>query len=199
MANQTELRIVSGNDLPQPYRDILRPGELVTDAEGIHRRLPRFFYEVATWKQAQETMLTPHFALAELMLVDSLEAEALLRQTPHYVPLAVGVLARYLEDFREKAGGEKVYISSNGGYRSPAHRLTQSPGVHNWGTGANIYRIGDTYLNDEEKIVKYGQFFATLGAEVYVAPYGTGEGQTDDHLHVDIGYVSMAPRKLSDQ
>jgi hypothetical protein len=199
MANQTELQIVAGDTLPQIYRDLLRPGELVTDEEGIRRRLPRFFYEVESWRQAVETMLTPHFALAELMLVDCLEAKDLLRRHPHYVPLAVGVLARYLEDFREKAGDEKVYISSNGGYRSPSHRLTKRPGVHNWGTAADIYRIGDTYLDEQEKIEKYGEIFATLGAEVYVAPYGHDVGQTDDHLHVDIGYLSISPRKISEE
>jgi hypothetical protein len=199
MANQTVLRIVAGNELPRQYRELLRPGELVADTEGVQRRLPRFFYEVESWKQALETMLTPHFALAELMLVDCLEAEVLLRQHPHYVPLAVGVLARYLEDFREKAGGEKVYISANGGYRSPAHRLTRTPGVHNWGTAANIYRIGETYLDNQESIEKYGEIFATLGAEVYVAPYGHAPGQSDDHLHVDIGYVSVAPRKMNEE
>jgi hypothetical protein len=197
--NQTELRIVAGQDLPEPYRDLLRPGALVTDVEGIQRRLPRYFYEVETWPQALETMLTPHFALAELMLVDCLEARDLLRRHPHYVPLAVGVLARYLEDFREKAGGEKVYISSNGGYRSPAHQMTRKPGVHNWGTAADIYRVGDTYLDDEETIKKYGEIFLTLGAEVYAAPFGHEVGQTDDHLHVDIGYVSIAPRKINEE
>jgi hypothetical protein len=199
MANQTELRIVSGNDLPDHYRALLRPGELVVCREGVNRRLPRFFYEVESWQQAKETMLTPHFAMAELMMVDCMEAEGLLRHPPHYVPIAVGVLARYLEDFREKAGGEKVYISANGGYRSPAHRLTPIPGVHNWGTAADIYRVGDTYLDDSESIEKYGQIFASLGAEVYVARYGIGEGHTDDHLHVDIGYVTMAPRKIGEE
>ena len=199
MANQTELRIVAGNELPRQYRDLLRPGELVTDVEGIQRRLPRFFYEVESWRQALETMLTPHFALAELMLVDCRESEVLLRQHPHYVPLAVGVLARYLEDFREKVGGEKIYISANGGYRSPAHRLMRMPGVHSWGTAADIYRIGDTYLDDQESIKKYGELFSSLGAEVYVAPYGHAQGQADDHLHVDIGYVSIAPRKMNEE
>src|SRR4051812_20420775 len=195
--NQTELRIVAGQELPQPYRDLLRPGELVTDVQGIQRRLPRYFYEVETWPQAVETMLTPHFALAELMLVDCLEARDLLRRHPHYVPLSVGVLARYLEDFREKAGDEKVYISSNGGYRSPAHRLSKKAGVHNWGTAADIYRVGDTYQDDQGAIEKYAEIFATLGAEVYVAPFGHDVGQTDDHLHVDIGYLTIAPRKIS--
>lgn len=198
MANQTELRIVSGNDLPEHYRTLLRPGELVDCKEGVRRRLPRFFYEVESWQQAKETMLTPHFALAELMMVDCLESEGLLRHPPHYVPVAVGLLARYLEDFREKAGDEKVYISANGGYRSPAHRLAKMPGIHNWGAAADIYRVGDRYLDDRESIEKYGQIFATLGAEVYVAPYGIGAGETDDHLHVDIGYVSITPRKIGE-
>ena len=73
------------------------------------------------------------------------------------------------------------------------------PGVHTWGTGADIYRVGDRYLDDRESIEKYGQIFATLGAEVYVAPYGSGEGETDDHLHVDIGYVSITPRKMGEE
>lgn len=198
MANQTELRIVDGQDLPLEYRALLRPHELVTDVEGNQHRLPRFFYEIESWRQAKDTMLTPHFALAEVMLVDCREARLLVRHDLHYVPLAVGVLARYLEDFREKAGEERVFISANGGYRSPAHRLTENLGVHNWGTAADIYRVGDTFLDNREAIDKYGEIFASLGAEVYVAPYGTGLGKTDDHLHVDIGYINIAPRKRNE-
>jgi hypothetical protein len=73
------------------------------------------------------------------------------------------------------------------------------PGVHSWGTAADIYRIGDTYLDDQESIEKYGELFSSLGAEVYVAPYGHAQGQADDHLHVDIGYVSIAPRKMNEE
>jgi hypothetical protein len=198
MANQTELRIVDGNELPAAYRELLRPQERVVDWEGNEHLLPQFFYEVPSWRQAKDIMLTPHFALAEMMLVDCREARLLVQQTLRYVPLAVGILARYLEDFREKAGGERVFISANGGYRSPAHRLSLRPGVHCWGTAADIYRVGDDYLDSREAIEKYGEIFASLGAEVYVAPYGNAPGETDDHLHVDIGYINITPRKRNE-
>ena len=147
------LRPIDGLCLAEEYRALLRPGESETGATGKVHRLPRFFYEIGTWEEAHEIRLAPHFTLAELMLVDCREARLLLSQFPHYVPCAIVLLARLLEDFRHEVGAP-VFISANGGYRSPAHQITAGKSIHAWGTGANIYRIGDTFLSDAKSIEK---------------------------------------------
>ena len=142
---------------------------------------------------AKKRQVTPHFTYAELLVVDCREADMLLNTFPHYVPCAVQVLGQYLERFRE-AVGEPVFIATNGGYRSPAHRH-QAEGVspHCWGCAANIYRIGDVYLDDEKSIERYRRIAEGLGQEVRTKPYGHGPEETDDHLHLDIGYVTLTP------
>jgi len=134
-----------------------------------------------------------HFALSELITVDSREVELLLRTFPHYVPCAILALARYLEDFRREVDAP-VFISANGGYRSPAHRINRGVSLHNWGTAADIYRVGDTYLDDEKSIARYAEIAASLGAEVRVRAYRDG----DDHLQVDLGYLTIVPRECSE-
>lgn len=195
---EARLKVVDGFSLPEEYRELLRPGELMTDAMGDRHVLPRFFYRVDSWRQAKETKLAPHFALAELMTVDARESALLLETFPHYVPCAVAVLSLYLESLRQVVG-EAVFISANGGYRSPAHGLSGIGGPHNWGTAVNIYRIGDLFLNEEKGIEKFGRIARSVGAGVYVKPFGHGEGQSDDHLHVDIGYVSYVPRGCDEE
>ena len=58
------------------------------------------------------------------MLVDCREARLLLSQFPHYVQCAILLLARFLEDFRREVDAP-VFVSANGGYRSP--------GASDWG------------------------------------------------------------------
>src|SRR5205814_2867356 len=106
-ANQMKtdfLRPIDGLSLAEEYRALLRPGESETGATGNVHRLPRFFYEIASWEEAHEIRLAPHFTLAELMLVDCREARLLLSQFPHYVPCAIVLLASLLEDFRYEVG-----------------------------------------------------------------------------------------------
>ena len=191
------LRAVDGLHLAEEYRALLRPGETQTDVLGNVHRLPRFFYEVGSWQEAQETRLAPHFTLAELMLVDCREATLLLSQFPHYVPCGIVVLARFLEDFRREVEAS-VFISANGGYRSPAHRVGGAKSIHAWGTAANIYRVGDTFLSDAKPIEKYRAIAASLSSAVFVRPFGRDRGQTDDHLHIDLGFVSLTPRECSE-
>src|SRR6184192_3821395 len=145
--NTKLLRAVDGLDLPDEYRGLLRPYEAETDFQGNVHKLPRFFYEIRSWQEAHHVRLAPHFTLAEVMLVDCREARLLLSEFPHYVPCAIILLARFLEDFRREVDAP-VFISANGGYRSPAHQITAGKSIHAWGTGANIYRIGDTFLSD---------------------------------------------------
>src|SRR5213596_941733 len=191
------LRGSHGLNLPQEYRALLRPGETETDLRGNVHRLPRFFYEIGSWEDAHGIRLTPHFTLAELMLVDCREARLLLSQFPHYVPCAILLLVRFLEDFRREVDAP-VVISANGGYRSPAHQIGGARSIHAWGTAANIYRVGDTFLNDVKSIGKYGAIAASLSPAVFVRPFGLERGQTNDHLHIDLGFASLTPRECSD-
>jgi hypothetical protein len=188
-----ELRAVDGLALSDQHRAALRPGEAVTDENGTRHHLPRFFFEVPSWEEAHSLRVASHFSLSELITVDSREAGLLLREFPHYVPCAVLALARYLEDFRREVDAP-VFISVNGGYRSPAHRINRAGSLHCWGTAANIYRVGDTYLDDEKSIGRYAEVAARLGGEVRVRDHQPG----DDHLHVDLGYLTIVPRECSE-
>ncbi|PWT84787.1 MAG: hypothetical protein C5B58_04180 [Acidobacteria bacterium] len=191
------LRPVDGSNLPQEYRALLRPGEAESDLDGNVHRLPRFFYEVASWEQAHQLRLAPHFTLAELMLVDCRESRLLLSQFPHYVPCAIALLATLLEDFRREVDAP-VFISANGGYRSPAHQIGGAKSVHAWGTAANIYRVGDTFLYDARSIEKYRAIAVSLSPVALVRPYGSEPGETDDHLHIDLGFATLIPRECSE-
>lgn len=185
------LRLVDGLELPPAYRDVLRPGELVADRGGRLRRLPRFFYEVESWRQAREVRLAPHFVLAEFLDVDVREAEP-LRRFPRYVPCAITLLATHLEMLRQ-AVGTFVFISANGGYRSPSHRLLRYATPHCWGTAADLYRIGDTYLHDRETIEKYSRLAVEVSPAFHALPFGHGVGEVDDHVHLDLGFVVQVP------
>lgn len=188
----TDLPAIDGFALPEPVQALLRPGELALDRFGRAHRLPRFFYEVRSWSQARELALTPHVRLSELLVVDRREAPRLLEEFPHYVPCAVVLLARVLEELRARAGGA-VCIAANGGYRSPAHRLSaEAVSPHNWAAAADIYRVGDTWLNTPAAIEKYGAMARELPG-LHVLPFGHQPGETDDHLHLDLGYAHLVP------
>jgi hypothetical protein len=191
------LRPIDGLRLADEYRALLRPGECEAGANGTVHPLPRFFYEIGSWEEAHEVRLAPHFTLAELMLVDCREAKLLLRQFPHYVPCAILLLARFLEDFRREVDAP-VFISANGGYRSAAHQIGGAKSIHAWGTAANIYRIGDTFLSDARSIGKYRAVAASLSPAVFVRPFGREKGQSSDHLHIDLGYTELTPRECSE-
>src|SRR5437667_996111 len=191
------MRAIDAFNLPAEYRALLRPAEAETDFRGNVHLLPRFFYEIGSWEEAHEIRFAPHFTLAELMLVDCREARLLLSEFPHYVPCAIVLLARFLEDFRREVDAP-VFISANGGYRSPAHQTGGAKSIHAWGTAANIYRIGDTWLSDAKSIQKFGSVATSLSPAVFVRPFGPQRGQTDDHLHIDLGFVSLTPREYSE-
>ena len=192
--NQTarDLPVVDGLRLPGEVRALLRPDELLADRAGRQHRLPRFFYEVRSWSQAKEVNLTPHVRLSELLVVDSREAPRLLEEFPHYVPCAVSLLARVLEDLRARVGAP-VFVAANGGYRSPAHRLNTHANPHQWAAAADIYRVGDTWLNTQSSVEKYGALARELLPDVNVLPFGHQPGESDDHLHLDLGYLHIVP------
>ncbi len=188
-----DLEVVDARKLSAGHRALLKPGEPVEDQDRIAHHLPRFFYALPAWSRAHEIRLTEHFKLAELMMVDCREAELLLTQFPHYVPCAIVLIARYLEDLRRSADAP-VFVSANGGYRSAAHKRNDFKSPHSWGTAADVYRIGDTYLDDEKSIAKYAEMAEALGPQVYVRPYTRG----DDHLHIDLGFLTITPRDCSE-
>jgi len=195
--NTQVLRAIDGLKLPAEHRALLRPGEFERDSHGNVHHLPRFFYEVASWREAHEIRLAPHFKLAELMTVDCREAELLLREFPHYVPCAIILLARFLEDFRREVD-VPVFVTANGGYRSPAHQIGGAKSIHAWGTAADIYRVGDTFLDDTKSIERYGAIAESLSPAVLVRPFGSGAGGADDHLHLDLGFLTLTPRQCSE-
>lgn len=186
------LRVVDGLTLPPEYRKALRPGEDWKDATGRARQLPRFFYEIPSWDSAMKIELSSNFLLWEFIQVDVREAPP-LRTFPRYVPCAITLLAVCLERFRE-AVGTLVHISANGGYRSPCHRFSKNATPHAWGTAANIYRIGDTYLDNRSAIERFSLIARQALPGIWTRPYGTPTGYAEDHLHLDLGYVLSIPR-----
>lgn len=192
MRERFPLQVVDGLELPAAYRAVLRPGETMHDRHGRARRLPRFFFEIPSWEEALETELTEHFALWEFLNVDVWEAELLRSRWPRYVPCAVTQLAVHLELLRRELG-TYVHIAANGGYRSPGHRLSTHASPHCWGTAVNVYKIGDEMLDTQTALVRAARQVRKLMPGVYVRPYGHGVGETDDHLHLDLGYTATVP------
>lgn len=187
------LRLVDGRTLERRYRDALMPGEVLSDHRGQARVLPRYFYEVASWEQAKDTLLAPHFAVSEFIHTDVREA-APLRVFPRYVPCAITLLAIALEQLRQ-ALGTYVYIGANGGYCSPRHARIGGASPHCWGTAANIYKIGDTYLDSHDAIARYARIAHEVLPTVFTRPLGPELARTDDHLHLDLGYIVSVPRE----
>jgi hypothetical protein len=185
------LPLVRADALPAQVREVLRPGATLQDKTGAAHALPASFLQVDSWAQALETQLTPHFKLWELIGVDVRESP-LLRSFPRYVPCALVLLASALELLRLEAGTH-VHVAANGGYRSPGHTLSRHASRHCWGTAANIYRIGDTWLDNREEIEKYAATARRVIPGVWVRPFGHEDGQADDHLHIDIGYTLYEP------
>ena len=186
------LPVVDGLALPDDVRTLLRPAETLRDRAGRAHVLPRWFFEVDAWETARATPLAPHFALWEFMTIDVREAERFRNAFPRYVPCAVAVVAAALEVFRS-AIGTYVHIAANGGYRSPAHRLSRHASRHCWASAVNIYRIGDDWLDRRDTIEKYTTIARDVLPAAWVRPYGHGDGCADDHLHLDLGYLNVQP------
>jgi hypothetical protein len=192
-----DLKIVDAFDLDDELRTILRPGEMVKDEKGRRHRLPRYFYEVPSHRAATKTRLSPHFGLNEFVLVDLKEATR-LQEFPRYVPCAVRMLAFYLEQFR-LAVGASVHIAVNGAYRSPMHKMSLGATPHMWGTAADVYRIGSAILKTKETIEKFNGIAEDISDQVHVFPYGHVTGSdADDHVHIDLGYLTLIPREISE-
>jgi hypothetical protein len=191
------LKVVDAFDLDDELRTVLRPGEMVKDAQQRRHRLPRYFYEIPSHEFAVKTYLTAHFGLNEFILVD-LKEHPRLQHWPRYLPCAVRTLAFYLEHFRAAAGAS-VHVAVNGGYRSPAHRMSFDASTHMWGTAADIYRIGSAILKTKDAIEKYNAIAEDLSDDINALPYGHSTGTAaDDHLHFDLGYLINIPREINE-
>jgi hypothetical protein len=197
MSESQQIKVVDAFDLDDELRSLLKPGEMVRDAQGRRKRLPRYFYEIPTHDVAVQIRLTQHFGLNEFIVVDLKEAQR-LQEFPRYVPCAVRILAFFLEQFRTAAGGS-VHIAVNGGYRSPAHKMSSNATAHMWSTAADIYRIGSTIIKTKEQIDKYNDIAEELSDDVCVMRYGHETGTSvDDHVHLDLGYVTVVPSEISE-
>src|SRR6267142_1316695 len=191
MSDGQSIKVVDAFDLDDELRSLLKPGEMVRDADNRRHRLPRYFYEVPSHETSMEIRLTPHFGFNEFILVDLKEAPR-LQQFPRYLPCAVRLLAFYLEQFRS-AVGASVHIAVNGGYRSPAHKMATDATPHMWGTAADIYRVGTTIIKSKETIDKFNEIAEEISDDINTMPYTTAE----DHVHIDLGYVTFVPREIS--
>lgn len=193
---ETGLKVVDAFDLDDELRSILRPAEMIKDVAGRRHRLPRYFYEVESHDSATLVRLAPHFGLNEFVLVD-LKEHPRLQQFPRYVPCAVRMLAFYLEKIRETLGAS-IHIAVNGGYRSPSHKLAVAATPHMWGTAADFYRVGTTILHDRDSIEKYNRMIDGVSDDLWIMSYGHETGQADDHVHVDLGFLTYIPREISE-
>lgn len=198
MPELSNLEVVDGLRLPDEVRAVLRPAELVRGRDGFTRRLPRWFYRVPTWEDAVNTNVTPSFKLWEFLDVDFREHELLRVEQQRFVPTAVALLASALQVFREKVS-TYVHISANGGYRSPSHRLSRNASVHCWGVAVHIYRVGDDWLDNEAAVKRYGELATQVFPGFRALPFGNGEGKTEDHLHLDLGYLTVVPPGIGDE
>ena len=196
MSEQTGIRllqIVDGLSLPQATRAVYKPGEAMRAESGKEYPLPRFFYKVPDSQTAHDTKLTAHFDLWEFLIVDYKE-HPLAAEYPRYVPCAVTFLAAALEIFRAEFN-RYIHVAANGGYRSPSHQLSEHASPHCWGTAANIYRIGDDYLENREAIESYNRLAEKCLHGVWTRPYGRSKGFAEDHLHLDLGFSTFVPDK----
>lgn len=187
------LKLVDGRVLERRLRDVLLPGGILCDHGGQARVLPRYFYEVVSWEQARDTYLTPHFTVSEFIHTDVREAPP-LRIFPRYIPCATALLALALEQLRHVVGSY-IHIGANGGYCSPRHARIGGASPHCWGTAANIYRVGDTYLDSHDSIERFANIARSVLPTAWTRPLGPPDAYTDDHLHLDLGYVVAVPRE----
>ena len=193
---ESGLKVVDAHDLPEDLRAILRPGEMIRDDLGRRHRLPRYFYEVPSYEAAREVRLTPHFRLNEFIRVDLREAPR-VQEYPRYVPCAIRILAFYLQMVRDRLG-LSMHISVNGGYRSPGHERNVAASPHMWGTAVDIYRVGRDILHTEELINRFARATEEIADELTASVYGHVPPATDDHLHLELGYLLFVPREMSE-
>ena len=197
MADQLNipLKIIDGTELPERYREVLRPGEVLTDTSGTAYTLPRYFYEIDSEDTANSVKLAQHFYVREFIQTDFKE-DRLLQAYPKYIPLAIAYTASLLELFRKKVSSI-VRIAANGGYRSPRHQTNNGITPHSWGTAVNIYKIGSNFVDSESSMEKYHQIVHEVLPGVWVRPYGKTPGHVYDQIHLDLGYTTVFPKTIT--
>jgi hypothetical protein len=67
-----------------------------------------------------------------------------------------------------------------------------------WGTAVDLYRIGNVVLREQAPIETYNRVAEELSDELYVMPFGHEVGKADDHMHLDLGYLVLVPREISE-
>jgi hypothetical protein len=195
--SQLDLPLMDGLAMAQSVRALLTPGLMIRGRDGESHRLPRFFYQVDSPSAAKDMQLTPHFALSEFMEVDLHEALP-LRGFPRYVPCGVTALASALQVFRNEIGAP-IRIAANGGYRSPSHARSSRGSPHSWATAANIYRIGSDWLDSADRIERYAAIARRVLPFAWIRPFGHDVGFADDHLHIEVGYLTAVPRGAAEE
>ena len=193
------LKVVDAFDLDAELRSLLRPGrDGREDKQGRQHRLPRYFYEVPSHEAATDIRLTPHFGLNEFLLVDLKEAPR-LRNYPRYVPCAVRVLAFYLERLREAVGDAAAHRGQRRLSLARAQALRRRDARTCGARPSTSTAWAPIVLRDQDAdrdVQPRGR--GRCPTTVYVMPYGHEIGKADDHIHLDLGYVTVVPREISE-
>ena len=58
MSDQESIKVVDAFDLDDELRSLLKPGEMMRDAQGRRHRLPRYFYEIPDHEAAVSIRLS---------------------------------------------------------------------------------------------------------------------------------------------
>ena len=101
------------------------------------------------------------------------------------------IIRRHGDDTQPVVPTDDAVVDRLGG----RHAGTGGASPHCWGTAANIYRIGDTFLDTPDAIRRYATLVHDVIPTAWTRPLGDERMLTDDHLHVDLGYVISVPRE----
>ena len=186
------LPIVDGLELDAPVRSLLMPGVPVRDSHARLRRLPRFFYAVESWNVALETQADAAFRDVGVHGRRSVRAGAAApvsratcrapsRRSPRISRCCASRSARRFTS----------PPTADIDRRRTASRSPGSP--HCWGTAANIYRIGDRVSRRARRDRKVRGARDRSAAGAARAAVRAGPGCVDDHVHLDLGYVTAVP------
>jgi hypothetical protein len=74
--------------------------------------------------------------------------------------------------------------------------LTCRASLHCWATAADIYKVGDTLLDTAEKIERFAATARDVIPGAWTHPVGHRAEETDDHLHIDVGFVTAVPHHI---
>jgi hypothetical protein len=139
----------------------------------------------------------PHFTLAELMLVDCREARVLLKPVSRITcPCAILLLARFLEDFRREVD-TPVFISATAGTARRRIKLAARKAFMR-GARRQISTGSATLFFPMQSPLESMARSRHHLVRLFLFDFGHEKGQTSDHLHIDLGFVSLTPRECSE-